>query len=183
MDAQQVEPGEKAPDDRAAGVSAVEVAEPRDALRTGLDPAGHRGQRRPHQNRRRQQADARGDGAEEEADRTRPAPRRVDVGEGRHAEEDEEPEHANGDFHVGVDAQRMLARRDVARQQEAAETHAAHERPEQHGERDRGRADDELQKLEPDDFVNEGSTAAGDKQQQQRGHVASRGHQKHLRCG
>ena len=146
-------------------------------MRARLDPARHRRQRRAHQNRRRQEEDAGGDGAEDEADRAGTAPRRVDVRESRHAEEDEEPEHADGDLDERIDAQRMLARRDVARQQEAAETHAAHERAEQHSQRHRRRANHELEELEPDDLVNQGGAAAGDKQQQQRGHIASRGHQ------
>ena len=58
VDAQQIEAGEQAPDHGAAGVAAVEVAEPRDALRARLDPAGHRRQGRAHQDRRRQQADS-----------------------------------------------------------------------------------------------------------------------------
>ena len=112
----------------------------------------------------------------QQADWSRAAPRRVDVRKDRHAEEDEQPEGADAELDQRVDAQRMLARGDVARQQEAAETHAAHEGAEQDAKRDRRRANDELQQLKPDDLVNEGGAAAGDKEQQQRGHIASRGH-------
>ena len=112
--------------------------------------------------------------------RPEPAPRDVDVRDDRHAEENQQAETRDAELQVGVDAQRMLARRDVSRQQQAAEAHAAHERPQQHAQRDSRRADDELEELEPDDFVDQGGAAAADKQQQQRGHVASRGHQTHL---
>ena len=63
-----------------------------------------------------------------------------------------------------VDAQRMLARGDHPRQQQAAQAHAAHEGAEQDAERDRRRADDQLQQLEPDDLVDQRGAAAADEQ-------------------
>ena len=93
--AKQVEAGEQAADDGAAGVAAVEVAEPGHALRARLDPARHRRQRGAHQNRRRQEADAGGNGAEEQADWTRTAPRGIDIRKDRHTKEDEQPERAD----------------------------------------------------------------------------------------
>ena len=47
-----------------------------------------------------------------------------------------------------------------ARHEEAAETHAAHERAEQHAHRDGRHADDEFEQLKPDDFVDECGAAA-----------------------
>ncbi len=176
----QIEAREQAADDGAAGVAAVEVAEPRHALRARLDPARHRRKGRAHQDGRWQEEEAGDDGAKQQPERPRTAPGGVDVREGGNAKQDEQPEHADADLEERVNPQRVLARRDVARQKKAPETHAAHERPEQDGQRDRRRANHELKELEPDDLVNEGSAAAGDKQQQQRGHVASRGHQNTL---
>ena len=66
----------------------------------------------------------------------------------------------------------MMACRDDARQGQAPQTHAAHERAEQDAERDRRRSDDQLQQLEPDDFVNQRGAAAADKQQQEHGQAA-----------
>ena len=54
------------------------------------------------------------------------------------------PISADAQFEQGVDAQRMPARRDEPRQQQAAQAHAAHERAQQHAEGDGGRADDQL---------------------------------------
>jgi hypothetical protein len=68
----------------------------------------------------------------------------------------------------------MNGGRDEARQQQAAEAHAAHERPEQHADGDRGRANHQFEQLKPDDFVDECSAATADKQQQQRGQQAPR---------
>ena len=51
-----------------------------------------------------------------------------------------------------------------AREQDAADAKAAHESGEQKAERDGGGTDGELQKLVPDDFVDQrGAAAAGEK--------------------
>ena len=63
--------------------------------------------------------------------------------EQRHTEEDQQAEHADGDLEVPIHPQWVLARRNV-RGQEAAETHAAHERAEEDGQRHRRRANHEL---------------------------------------
>ena len=57
----------------------------------------------------------------------------------------------------------LFSRMISARQREAAETHAAHERAEQDAERDGRRSDDQLQQLEPDDLVNQRRAAAANK--------------------
>ena len=67
-----------------------------------------------------------------------------------------------------VHTQRMMPARHSARQPEAAEAHPAHERAEQHADRDGRRTDHELEQLEPDGLVNEGRRSAADKQEQQR---------------
>ncbi len=56
-----------------------------------------------------------------------------------------------------------------AGKKQAAEAHAAHERPEQHAHGPRRRPDDELEELKPDDFVDQRGATAADEQQQQRG--------------
>ena len=61
----------------------------------------------------------------------------------------------------------MLAAGVVAGKTDAADAHAAHERSQHHTQRDRGRADDELQHLEPDDLIDECGASATDEQEQQ----------------
>ena len=78
-------------------------------------------------------------------------------------------EHADAELERRVDAQRMLPRVNQAREQQAAEAHPAHEGPEQDAERDRGRADHQLEELKPDDLVDQRGAAAADEQEQQRG--------------
>ena len=114
VDAQEVEAGRQAADDAAADVAAVEEPEPRHAFRRRLDPAGNRRQRGPHQQRRRQQADGRGEAAEEDARDTGAARHgHVEAVQERHAEEDEQAEGADAQLQERVDAQRMLAPADV----------------------------------------------------------------------
>src|SRR6476619_6748991 len=70
----------------------------------------------------------------------------------------------------------MLAGGNHPREEQAAETHAAHERPEQYTQRDGGRSNHELKKLEPDDLVNQRGAAAAEKQQQEHRKHAARRH-------
>ncbi len=93
-----------------------------------------------------------------------------------HAEQDENADRADAELEAGVDLQRVMSRGDAPRQQDAAEAHAAHERPEQDAQRHGRRADRQLQELEPDDFINQRRTAAADEQQQQCRQVPARGH-------
>ena len=174
--AQQVEAGEQAAEHGARGVAPVEEAEPRHALRRGLDPARHGRQRGAHEQGRRQQADRRGQAAHQHAHDTGAGPRRVEASNERHREQHEEADHADAELEPRVDTQRMRARRQHARQQQAAEAHAAHERAEQHADRDGRRPDDQFQELEPDDFVDERGAPAADKQQQKRREQARRLH-------
>ena len=55
-----------------------------------------------------------------------------------------------------------------AGKEQAAQAHAAHERPQQHPNGIRGSPDDKLEELKPDDFINEGGAAGADKQQKQK---------------
>jgi hypothetical protein len=120
-----------------------------------------------HQHRRRQQADPGDDRAKDDAGDAAARAGDVDAAHQRDAEQNQHAEQRDAEFEVGIDAQRMLARGNHARQQQAAETHAAHEGAEQDAERDRRRADDQLQQLKPDDFVNEGGAAAADEEDDQ----------------
>ena len=54
------------------------------------------------------------------------------------------------------------------RQQPAAERHPAHERAQQDGDGDRRGADDELDEIEPDGFVNERRAAAAREQEEEK---------------
>ena len=81
--------------------------------------------------------------------------------------QDEEPEHADADLEQRVDLERVLPVRDVAGQPDAADAHPAHERREQHAQRDRGRADNQGQHLKPDDLVDERRTATRHEQENQ----------------
>ena len=110
-----------------------------------------------------------------------------------HAEQDGNADDGDGQLDQAVHTQRVFPDADEARQQEAAEAHAPHERAEQHTERNRGRSNDQLEQLQPDHLVDQGSTAAGDeKHQQQRQHeaaghtttvVLTRGHRQSIRQG
>ena len=166
VERQQVEAGEQAAQHRAGGVAAVEESEPRDAVRRLLHPARDGRQRRAHQQRRRQQTNARGHAAQQNADHAGTGPRRVGPADDRHAEQDQQSHDADADLEPGIHPQRMRLGRHESRQQEAAEAHAAHERAEQHAHRHRRRSDHEFQQLKPDDFVNECGATAADKQQQ-----------------
>ena len=68
----------------------------------------------------------------------------------------------------------MPPARDEARQQQAARAHAAHERAQQHAEGNGGRADHQLQELEPDDLVDQRRTAAADEEDEQHGKKPAR---------
>ena len=92
----------------------------------------------------------------------------------RHAEQHREPDGADAQLEHGVDPQGVPPARDEARQQQAAGAHAAHERPQQHAERNGGRADHQLQELEPDDLVDQRRTAAADEQHEQHGQKPAR---------
>jgi hypothetical protein len=183
VDRHEVEAGEQAAEDRARRVAAVEEPEPRHAVPRRLDPAGDRRKRRAHQQRRRQQAGCGDQPAHEHPDDARAGPRGVDAAHERHREEQQQAEGADPQFQPRIHAQRMHRRRHVAREEQAAEAHAAHERPEQHAHRDRRGSDHELEQLEPDDFVDESGTPAADEQQEQRRENATRCHESFLRRG
>ena len=136
--AKQIETREEASRDRAGQVAAIEETEPRHAVGRRLDAARDDGERASHQQRRRQQADARHERAQNEAGHPRARPRRINAAQNRHRVEDDEAERADAELEKCVDAQRMLPRRHISRQQQAAETHAAHVDPEQHAEGDGG---------------------------------------------
>ena len=99
---------------------------------------------------------------------------RVHLFDIRHAEQHHEPDGADAQLEQGVDPQGVPPARDEARQQQAAHAHAAHERPQQHAEGNGGRADHQLQELEPDDLVDQGRTAAADEQHEQHGQKPAR---------
>ena len=93
---------------------------------------------------------------------------KVDAAEERHAKEEKKAAGRNPEFEIRVDAQGMLARRNDARQKEAAEAHPAHERAQKNAHRYGRRTNNQLQELEPDNFIDQRGTAAPHKQEQQR---------------
>ena len=93
-----------------------------------------------------------------------------------HAEEREETEESDARFNHSVNKKWMALRCGAdARQREAAETESAHERGEQDCKGNGRRADDELQHLIPDNFVDERGAAAGREKNQQQREPARRG--------
>ena len=174
VDAQQVEAGQQAAEHGPGDVAAVEEAQPRHPLRAGLDPARDRRQRRAHQQRGRQQAHPGHGPAQQDARQAVAGVTRVHLFDIRHAEQHHEPDGADAQLEQGVDPQGVPPARDEARQQQAAHAHAAHERPQQHAEGNGGRADHQLQELEPDDLVDQGRTAAADEQHEQHGQKPAR---------
>jgi hypothetical protein len=168
VDAQQVEPGEPCAGDRAGEVAAVEEAEPRDPLRGRFHPAGNGRQRGAHENRRRQQDDARHDRPHDQARGTAARDGGVCGADHRHQEQRHQAEERNPDFEVRVDLQRMMTGIDVPGQQQASEAHAAHEHSQEDAKRDGRRSDGELEELEPDDFIDQGRTAGPHEEQEER---------------
>ena len=160
--AQEVETGEQAAEHRPADVAGIEDAEPRYACRRAPHPPRDGRQRGAHQQRRQQQAGRRDEAAKRDVAASHSGIERVDE---RHAPEQEQPRGAYAQLEAGVHAQRVIPGIHRPRQQEAAETHPAHERAQQHAQRDRRRTDHELQQLEPDHFVDERGAAAADEEQ------------------
>ena len=172
-DPQEVKAREQAADDRAPDVAAVEIPEPRHAGRRRLDEARDRRQRRAHQDRRRQQADAGDDRPQKEVDLPGAGDRRVDAADQRHHEQHDHAQGTDTELEKRVDAERMMACADKAREQQAAEAHAAHEDAEQDAKRDGRGSNRELEELEPDNFIYESRAAGSDKEDKQRGQPAA----------
>jgi hypothetical protein len=60
----------------------------------------------------------------------------------------------------------MAVRGNIAGQEQAAKAHAAHVSAEKDAEGDRRRSDNQLQKLKPDDLIDQRSASATDEQDQ-----------------
>ena len=78
-----------------------------------------------------------------------------------------EADDADAQLQHGVDAQRMVPAGDDARQQQAAQAHAAHERAQQHAQRDGEEPITSCSSCEPDDLVDQRRAAAADEEQEQ----------------
>src|SRR5262249_12244288 len=125
--------------------------------------------RRAHQQRRRQEADRAEQTTQEDAAHSVNGDLEVQTAGVWEPPQDKQPEHRDGSLEHRVHAKRMLSPRDVLREKEAADAHAAHERAEEYAERYGGRADDETEQLEPDDLVNQRRAATADEQQDEQG--------------
>ena len=168
VDAQQVEAGEQRAEDGAGQIRAVQQAPPGNAARRGLDAAHDGRQRCAHQNRRRQQADRGDQPAQQHARQAVLGAGDVHAIDERQREQNEDAAERDAEFQGRIHAQRMLVLQSAhARQRQAPDAQPAHERRQQDAERDRGRADGQLQQLEPDDLVDQrGASAAGEQNQQ-----------------
>ncbi len=122
-----------------------------------------------HPSSRRQKADAGHSRSQDETSKPVSAPGEVQAADERHREEEKKAGRSDADLERRVDAQRMAVRRNHARREKAPEAHAPHERSKEHAERDRRRADDQLEGLEPDDLVDQRGRAAPNEQQQNGG--------------
>jgi hypothetical protein len=165
--AKQVESGEQAAEHGARRVPSVEETEPRDAARCRLDPSRDRGERRSHHQCRRQQHHRAHDAAQQQPGKPQPHHGGVDVADDRHDGQHEQSEHTDPEFQHRVHAQRMLPPGNHVGEQETADAHPTHERPEKDTKRDGRRTYDQLEQLEPDDLVDERRAAAADEQQEQ----------------
>jgi hypothetical protein len=106
--AKQIKAGGQRSDDGAPGIAAVEEAEPRHAFRRRLHPACDGGQRRAHQQRRRQQADRRDNRSKDHAEHAGARPRRIEAADERHDEQHEDADGANRQLHQAVHLQWMV---------------------------------------------------------------------------
>ncbi len=167
--AKEIETREQAAEHRADDVAAIEEPEPAHPFRRRLRPARDGGQRRPHQDRGRKEEHGAGESPQQEAGNAGRNTCRIEPARDRDAEEHEDAEHRDAGLEDGVDAQGMRGRRYEAVEEEAPQAKPRHERPEKDAERDAGRADHQLQHLEPDDLVDEGRAAATEEQCQQDG--------------
>ena len=78
---------------------------------------------------------------------------RVDIFHIRHSIQNREPDRPDAQLEHRIHPKRMPLPRDEARQQQAAQAHAPHERRQQDAQGNGGRADHQSQKLEPDHLV------------------------------
>ncbi len=169
VDAQQIESGEQAAEHGAGDVAGIENSEPGNAARRRFKKTRDRRQRRAHEHGRRHQQRAAYQAAQENPRRAGAAERGVQPTRiGQHPQ-DRYSEHADADFDQRIDLERMEARGDQIGQRQAAQAHAAHEGAEQHAERDGRRADHQLQKLEPDDLIDQRRAAASEEEHEDGG--------------
>ncbi len=133
--AKQVKTREQASGDGSGEIAAVEVPEPRYAVRRRFDTARDHRKRGPHQQRRRQQADARDERPEHEARRSCAGPFGIETSDDGNAIQDHHAEKTDAQLEERIDAQRVMPCADISWQQQTAQTHAAHVDPQQHSER------------------------------------------------
>lgn len=94
---------------------------------------------------------------------------RVQIVDERDGNQQQSAEERDRELERGIHTQWMCGRMNEAGKQEAAEAQATHERAEQDAQRERRRANDDLEELEPDDFVDQCRTAAANEQQDEPG--------------
>ena len=127
-----------------------------------LNPARDGRERSAHQKSGRQQADGAHNGAKQDRRAAVANAGNVDPINQWHADADQKPADADAQFDGAVNEHWMIpVLGEDARQRETAEAQAAHEGGEKNAERNRGRADDELEQLVPDNFIDQCGTAAG----------------------
>ena len=135
IDPEQVEAGKQAAQNSPGDVPTVEESQPRYAIRRRLDPTGHSGQCRSHEDRWRQQTDCRGEASQEEADEARTGPCGVNAANQGHSIQHQDPDDTDSEFEKGVHAQRVVFGGNKTWQQVTAKAHASHKRSQQHTQR------------------------------------------------
>jgi hypothetical protein len=169
MHAQQVEAGEHGAGGAAGEVRHVHQAHRRPAI-VVPEPTGDCRQRGAHQHRRRREDEEADDRAKRDRTGAGFRERQINLLNVGKRERNREAQDRDACFEGRDDAKWMRAFRCQPGQQPAAERHPAHKRAQQDGDGDRRGADDELDEIEPDGFVNERRAAAGEKENQEAGH-------------
>jgi len=170
--AQQIETGQQAAEDRARNIASVKEPQPGHAPRRCFQPARHRRQRRPHEQRRRQQADGAYQAPQQNASKAVTHAGHVNLHHLRHHDQHQDSANADADLEQGIDSQRVMPGGHHPGQQQAAQAHPAHVSAQKHPQRDCRRTNDKAKQLEPDDFVDKCGASAADEQQQQKRKLA-----------
>ena len=124
--------------DRAHQIAGVEQAQPAVGGRSPRDESGQHRHGGTHEHRRRQQADCRDEPTQHNARVSSRQARGIERSEGRRRPEEPRPTHRDAGLEGGVDRERVPSGSGQPRGDEAAKAQPPHERPQQHGQGDRG---------------------------------------------
>jgi hypothetical protein len=161
---QQKKACQETPDHGPGDVPAVKKTHPGNALRRRFNKAGNGGKRGAHQHCRGDKAYG---GYKCTGENAMPVQARIESCNIRHSEQDQNCDHPDAEFETRIDSEGMEPPRNQPWQHQTPQAHPPHEGSQQHSQGDARGTDDQLQQLQPDDFINERSTAAAQKQRQQ----------------